>query len=123
MDIKKSNFNDWKNREPDEKSQEKVRKNFIDYLKKVIGKIPFAEEVVALYLLFRDPEYPLIKKGICVFALLYFITPIDLVPDAIPMAGFLDDAGVIAAAIRLYSDDIVTYKKKATQWLKDNGFI
>jgi uncharacterized membrane protein YkvA (DUF1232 family) len=123
MDIKKSNFNDWKNREPDEKSQEKVRKNFIDYLKKVIGKIPFAEEVVALYLLFRDPEYPLIKKGICVFALLYFITPIDLVPDAIPMAGFLDDAGVIAAAIRLYSDDIVTYKKKAKQWLKDNGFI
>ena len=123
MDIKKSNFNDWKNREPDEKSQEKVRKNFIDYLKKVIGKVPFAEEVVALYLLFRDPEYPLIKKGICVFALLYFITPIDLVPDAIPMAGFLDDAGVIAAAIRLYSDDIVTYKKKAKQWLKDNGFI
>ena len=39
------------------------------------------------------------------------------------MAGFLDDAGVIAAAIRLYSDDIVTYRKKAEQWLKDNGFI
>ena len=69
MDIKETNFSDWENREPDEESQKKVRKGFIDYFKKVTGKIPFAEDVIALYLLFIDPQYPLIKKGICVFAL------------------------------------------------------
>lgn len=123
MDISKSNITVWKDKEPDDKSQEKVMEEFIEYLKKVIGKIPFAEDVVALFLLFNDPDYPLIKKGICVFALLYFITPIDLVPDTIPIVGFLDDAGIIAAAIKLYADDIEPYKQKARQWLADNGFV
>ena len=123
MDIRKTNLGDWKNKEPDEEARERIGKGFINYLKRVIGKIPFTEDVVALYLLFRDPGYPLIKKGICVFALLYFITPIDIVPDIIPMVGFLDDAGVIAAAISLYAGDIEGYKKESNQWLQDNGFI
>jgi uncharacterized membrane protein YkvA (DUF1232 family) len=118
-----SNIDEWRDKEPDEESQKKVRTGFKAYLKKVIGKIPFAEDAVALFLLFSDPEYHLIKKGIAVFALLYFITPLDLFPDYIPVAGWLDDAGVIAAALKLYADDIEPYKGKAKQWLKDNGFV
>ena len=30
-------------------------------------------------------------------ALIYFISPVDLIPDWIPMAGFLDDAAILAA--------------------------
>lgn len=122
MDIIKSNVNDWKDREPDQESQEKVRKGFTEYLKLAIGKIPFAEDAVALYLMFLDKDFPMIKKGICVFALLYFILPIDLIPDTIPVVGFLDDAGVIAAAIKLYQDDIKPYKADAKAWMKENGF-
>ena len=37
--------------------------------------------------------------------------PLDLIPDFIPVAGFLDDAGVIAACLTLVSDDLVEYEK------------
>ena len=122
MNITKSNITDWKEKEPDQESSKKVRQNFKEYLKKAFGSIPFAEEAVALYLLFIDPEYPTIKKGVAVFALLYFIVPVDLVPDTLPVVGFLDDAGIIAAAVNMYHKDIPVYKEKAKKWLKDNGF-
>lgn len=44
-------------------------------------------------------------------ALLYVLMPLDLIPDFIPVAGFLDDAGVIAACLALVSDDLVEYEK------------
>lgn len=44
-------------------------------------------------------------------ALLYVLMPFDLIPDFIPVAGFLDDAGVIAACLTLVSDDLVDYEK------------
>lgn len=44
-------------------------------------------------------------------ALLYVLMPLDLIPDFIPVAGFLDDAGVIAACLALVSDDLVDYEK------------
>ncbi|MCY7363439.1 MAG: DUF1232 domain-containing protein [Ignavibacteria bacterium] len=46
-----------------------------------------------------DPNVSWAMKSLIVGALAYFVCPLDAVPDFIPVAGFLDDAGVIAATI------------------------
>jgi uncharacterized membrane protein YkvA (DUF1232 family) len=50
------------------------------------------------------------------FALLYVINPIDLIPDFIPVVGYIDDAMVVAACIALVREDLHKYRK----WRADN---
>ena len=47
-------------------------------------------------------------------ALIYFVSPVDAIPDLIPILGFADDASVIAAvfsAIKPILDDFIAWKK------------
>jgi uncharacterized membrane protein YkvA (DUF1232 family) len=46
-----------------------------------------------------------------VAALLYFINPIDLIPDAIVGIGYLDDAAVAAAVVRAIHNDLQAFKE------------
>jgi uncharacterized membrane protein YkvA (DUF1232 family) len=68
-------------------------------LKIVVGKIPFLDDVLALYFCAIDSKTPARAKAIAFAALAYFIMPVDLIPDTIPVAGMLDDASVIALAL------------------------
>ena len=43
-------------------------------------------------------------------ALLYFISPVDLIPDFIPFVGWLDDIAVVGLAIKIAKDIIDDYK-------------
>jgi len=52
--------------------------------------------------LLREPRVPTLLKAIPVMAALYVISPIDLVPDLIPVLGQLDDLGVIVGALELF---------------------
>ena len=44
-------------------------------------------------------------------AILYFASPIDLIPDVIPIIGYLDDAFVVALAVDFVRDDLVLYRQ------------
>ena len=45
------------------------------------------------------------------FALVYFITPIDLIPDFVPVLGFTDDIAVALMIMRRFSEDIAEYRQ------------
>jgi uncharacterized membrane protein YkvA (DUF1232 family) len=46
----------------------------------------------------RDPRVSLWRKLAGVLAVVYFVSPVDALPDFIPVLGWLDDIGVLSAA-------------------------
>ena len=53
----------------------------------------------ALVRYFRDREASLLGKLFVLAALVYVVSPVDLIPDAIPIVGWLDDVGVMSLAV------------------------
>ncbi|MBH5329543.1 DUF1232 domain-containing protein [Eikenella sp. S3360] len=56
---------------------------------------PVVEQLYALYFLFQSPAVPKRAKLIIVGALVYFVSPIDSIPDLLGPLGFSDDIAVI----------------------------
>lgn len=72
---------------------------FTSKLKHISGVGQLVDQASGLYGLLRDPETPRWVKATCLGALGYLVLPTDAVADFIPVAGYVDDAGMIAAAI------------------------
>jgi len=70
------------------------------------------QDLTALFRLLRaysHHEYTDIPWGsvvMVVVATIYFVSPVDLIPDFIPVAGFVDDAAVIAFVLRQVKTDL-----------------
>jgi uncharacterized membrane protein YkvA (DUF1232 family) len=68
-------------------------------------------EIGALYLAARDPRTPLLAKVVAVAVVAYALSPIDLIPDFIPVLGYLDDVILvplgIMLAVRLVPEDLM----------------
>ena len=64
----------------------------------------------ALYLAARDPRVPWYAKAVAALVAAYAVSPIDLIPDFIPVLGYLDDLLLlplgIALAIRLVPAEV-----------------
>ena len=58
-------------------------------------------EVYALYLAYRDPRVPLYARVFALCVVAYAFSPIDLIPDPIPVLGYLDDLVLIPLGITL----------------------
>ena len=76
-----------------------VREGFWRKLRRFSGRVPFAADLVAAYYCATDPATLLRARAILIAAVAYFVLPIDVVPDALAVIGFTDDAAVLAAAI------------------------
>ena len=58
-------------------------------------------ELVVLYFAYRDPQTPLYAKIFSAIVVVYALSPIDLIPDFIPVLGYLDDLIIIPLGIYL----------------------
>jgi uncharacterized membrane protein YkvA (DUF1232 family) len=76
-----------------------VRGGFWRKLRRFAGRVPFTTDLVAAYYCAMDPATPFRARAILLGAVAYFVMPIDVVPDAIAVLGFTDDATVLATAI------------------------
>jgi len=56
---------------------------------------------------YRDIPYNSIAA--IVFALLYFLSPIDIIPDYIPIIGYLDDIAVLELCLKFVNSDLENY--------------
>lgn len=58
-------------------------------------------DVVAVYFAARDPETPLLVRVLAVMIAAYALSPIDLIPDFIPVLGYLDDLLIVPAGLAI----------------------
>jgi len=73
-----------------------------------------------LYYAMKDPDTPVWAKGTIAGALGYFILPIDLIPDALPVVGFTDDIALMSAALLAVAKSITPkIKEQARQKMLD----
>lgn len=101
--------------EPDGKKsrgQAYVEKGLRPKLARAGRRVPFLKEVITLHDFMRDPAVPRYKKAVAVGALAYFIFPWDAIVDYWPFLGYLDDAGVVAAATGYLRKELRSYLAK-----------
>lgn len=53
------------------------------------------QDVVAVYFAARDPRTPLLARVLALLVAAYALSPIDLIPDFIPVLGYLDDLLIV----------------------------
>ncbi|WBY01255.1 YkvA family protein [Ramlibacter tataouinensis] len=83
-------------------------------------------DAVALWFASRHPRTPLAAKALCVFVVAYALSPIDLVPDFIPVLGYVDDVLLLPAlmwvALRLIPADVMQEcRTRSDEWLHERG--
>jgi uncharacterized membrane protein YkvA (DUF1232 family) len=89
---------------------------------KVVARLK--AELYALYLAYRDPRVPLYARVFAACVVGYAFSPIDLIPDPIPLLGYLDDLVIIplgvALAIRMIPTPVLAEcREKARQDIKE----
>ncbi len=103
------------------RDEEGLKRRFWEKFKRVAGKIPFAEDLVAAFYCATDPSTPSRVKLILLGAVAYFVFPTDAIADLLPLVGFADDAAVLAAAITQVAGSIKEeHREKAREVLKDS---
>ena len=95
--------------------RESVRRRFWIKFKRVVAKLPFAEDLLAAYYCAFDKQTPRHVQGALLGAIAYFILPFDFIPDMLPVLGFTDDAAVLATAIRLVANHVTKDHREAAR--------
>ena len=81
---------------------------------------------VTLWFAGKHPSTPWYAKALGVFVVAYALSPIDLIPDFIPVLGYLDDVlllpGLIWVTIKLLPPEVLAdCRNQADVWMKTQG--
>lgn len=108
-DYDNLDFEEINSKEKFDEATEIVEEKLWVKLEKVGKKISFAKDLVALYKYLLDSSVSWHRKAIVAAALLYFIIPIDTIPDLAPLFGYMDDLGVIMATLKFLGNELIPY--------------
>jgi uncharacterized membrane protein YkvA (DUF1232 family) len=97
------------------RDEARVRRGFWSKVKRVAARLPFAEDLLSAYYCAFDRTTPIQVKAALLGALAYFVLPVDLVPDILPVLGYADDAAVLATALRLVASHIRPEHREAAR--------
>ena len=108
-----------KDKEKTEEFLQRLEKKLkvIPKLGNTLSMIPVFISLVRNYIRKEYTTVPLGTIVAIVSALIYVLSPLDLIPDSIPGAGYIDDTLVITACLKLVGSDIYEYQK----WREKNN--
>jgi uncharacterized membrane protein YkvA (DUF1232 family) len=97
--------------------------SFWDTVRKYATKIgrEVVEQALSMFYALQDPDTPAWAKSIMIGALAYLVSPVDAIPDIIPIVGLTDDAAIITGAIatvlvHIKPEHKANAAKTASQW-------
>lgn len=97
---------------------------FLDTIRTWASRIK--RDSVMLWFAWRHPDTPWLPRAICVFVVAFALSPIDLIPDFIPVLGYLDEAlllpGLIWLAVQLLPPPVIEVSRaEAERWMAKQG--
>lgn len=82
-------------------------------------------DIPAVYLALKNKSTPLTAKIFAAITVCYALSPIDLIPDFIPILGYLDDVillpALIALTVRFIPKNVLEQCKKQAEGMWENG--
>ncbi len=82
-------------------------------------------ETYALYLAYKDPRVPWYARWFAALVVGYAFSPIDLIPDFIPVVGYLDDLILVplgaALALKMIPPDVIAESRKKAREAMSGG--
>ena len=103
------------------------RKDFVEKIARIAkgagAKLVYA--ALILYYTLQSDKVSATNKAMIIGALGYLISPLDVVPDAIPIAGLADDLGVLVFVLKKVWTDIdpeiqVQARKRLSKWFDED---
>lgn len=80
-------------------------------------------ETYAIYLAYKDPRVPWYAKVVIALVVAYTLSPIDLIPDFIPVLGYLDDLVIaplgIALALKMIPANVMRESRAQVRAMMD----
>ncbi len=98
-------------------------KHFIEVWKQRARELKV--QVYALYLAYQDPRVPLPAKIVAAFVVGYAFSPIDLIPDFIPVLGYVDDLIIVplgaALALKMIPAEVLAECQEKSREVMKQG--